>query len=129
MYKREKKIMLHGIKKFFNENQEALPDLALIVLFFTPLCMTLSNHFTVIWMFIAPVFVIAGWIFATYKNAIGVLISLAILWIIAYGSTIYDLNDYGYGIGTLVLIPTLPYWLLSKCGFKKLIKESKHKKG
>lgn len=121
--------MIRRIKNFFEENQEDLPDLALIALFLTPFGMTLSNDYTVIWMFITPVFVIAGWLFAMYKNAIGVLISLVILWVIAYVSTIIDLNDFGYGIGTLVLIPALPYWLFSKHGFKKLLKESRNKKG
>lgn len=121
--------MIRRIKNFFDKNKKELPDLALIALFLTPFCMTLSNDFTVIWMFITPVFVVAGWLFAIYKNVIGVLVSLVILWVIAYISTIIDWNDYGYGIGTLVLIPTLTYWIFSKHGFKKLLKESRNKKG
>jgi len=121
--------MIRRIKNFFEENQEELPDLALIALFLTPLCMTFTNYSTVVWMVIAVVFVIAGWLFAIYKNVIGVLISLVVLWTVGYIGTITEGEDYGYGIGTIILIINLPYWLFSKHGFKKLLKESRNKKG
>lgn len=121
--------MIHRIKNFFEKNQEELPDLALIALFLTPLCMTFSNYSTVVWMFIAVVFVIAGWLFAIYKNVIGVLISLVVLWTVGYIGTIYEGDDYAYVIGTIMLITNMPYWFFSKHGFKKLLRESKNKKG
>lgn len=121
--------MLQSIKNFFNKNQKDLPDLALVALYITPVCMTSTNETTYVWMFIAFVFFVAGWIFAILKKIIGILISLVVLWTVAYISTITEWDDYGYGIGTLVLIPNLLYWLCSKHGFKKLLKESKTKKG
>jgi hypothetical protein len=128
-YKGEISIMIRRIKDFYKKNQEELPDLALIILFLTPFGMTFANESTHIWMFIAWIFIIAGWLSATYNNPLLVIVSLVILWTVAYISTITEWDDYGYGIGTIILIINLPYWLFAKHGFRKLLKESKNKKG
>jgi len=121
--------MINRIKDFFEVNQKDLPDLALAALYITPVCMASSNETTLVWMFIACVFFIAGWIFASCKKLIGILISLVVLWTAAYISTITEWDDYGYGIGTIILIPNLLYWLFSKHGLKKYLREFKNKKG
>ena len=121
--------MIKRIKRFFEVNQEALPDLALIALFFAPIVISSEHMFTLKWLFITSIFFVIGWIFVYVRKAFFILICIVGMWIPAYICAIDEGNDYGYTIGTIILITTLPYWLFAKHGFRKFLLKSKNKKG